>query len=276
MKLVSTLRYQLALSLLILLISITPTVHAVENKLDYQLQSSVYAWYGQLDIAQQKNNKNGAHHLLSITPLGEKDGLTEVEVELEYLPKKNEGTESTEITGHYQIQKILINPITAQVNNTEMVLDEVDDFTSRYRSSSDSNLIRAFIYRWSQLLDNTSIGQSANSKLWQQLFAVKAIFTPEESQINSLTEYLSNLSSLKMKSSRHEIKNLSIRAQELENHYNIDFEYQWKIINQYGENELAQLGVEIEVEIKNGQVIIHLYKAKYLPPVTDLGAEIRC
>ncbi|MCL1076695.1 hypothetical protein D5R81_05115 [Parashewanella spongiae] len=278
MKLASTLPYQWSFCLLIFFVSFVPTTYAATTKLDYQLQGAVYSWYGQLDITPQKKGKNGAHHILSITPLRMKNGLTEVEVELEYLPQK---IGSDEIVGHYQIQKILINPVNAQVKNTEVVLDEVDDFTSRYRSSSDTNLIRAFVYRWSQLLDNASTSKQVNPKQWQKQFSSKSTFNPEESGLKSIPNYLAYLSTLQMKNSRHEIKNLNIRAQsnslqDNSTRYSVEFEYQWKGINSYDENELAQVGINIELEIKNGQIIIHRYKANYLPPVTDLGAEIRC
>ncbi|MGB0895148.1 MAG: hypothetical protein ACPGUD_12140 [Parashewanella sp.] len=259
-------------------------VQAVETKIDYQLQGAVYQWFGLLDQSNQaittKNsqkvikhlNQKGAHHLLSITTVDRYPSTTEVEVELEFLPKPSRADE--EIHGHYVIQTLLINPVTGEVSRSDILQNDIDDFTSRFRSSSDNNLIKGFLYHWTQLLDNASVANT-DQPLQVKNVTTNTRFNSEERNL-SVQDYIAQLQTLNAQSSRRAIKYLKITPAQAPHTFTVDYQYQWNLVNQDGEPELAQIGVTIKVMVKNGQVLVQEYKANYLPPVTDLGAEIRC
>ncbi|RLV58785.1 hypothetical protein D5018_15405 [Parashewanella curva] len=270
---------------------LTSTLNAAEKRIDYPLSSAIYQWYGFLDSQNLGKEKQaqypnvdfqelkdakvilGAHHLLSIVPVKQNSKTAEVEVELEFLPKV---ANSSEVYGYYLIQTLKLDKESGKVLSSKTVTNEKDDFTSKFRSASEPNLIKAFIYQWTQNLDNLSVNQPNSHIPWNKHFTANTKFKAEETSASSLASYFNLLANTKAKTSRRAIRNLNIKSISGTNQFQIDFEYQWSLLNQYDENELAQLGVTLVVSIKNGVVIVYEYKAKYLPPVTDLGAEIRC
>ncbi|NMH66439.1 hypothetical protein [Shewanella salipaludis] len=257
---------------------------AADEPVDYSLHGAIYAWYGQLDLGttpEQLITKDsqldfaeypqgkptvGAHHILSIEPLPSEDGLRRVEVTLEYLPWDPDNLEGN---GHYLIQELSLTQDTLLVRSSQTTLDEVDDFISSYREASDHNLIRALIYRWTQTLDNPG----RNSL--QAMLSANASFQSPEAGIDEPAAYLAWLQAREDKQSRRVIKNLAITPLAPQE-YQAQFEYQWTAINPQGETELAQVAVELRLRVHNGIAIITGYRERYLPPVTDLGAEIRC
>ncbi|WP_133406622.1 hypothetical protein [Parashewanella tropica] len=274
-----------------LLLTLTPTLNAAEKRIDYPLNSAVYQWYGFLDSRNLTKEKQaqypnvdfqelkdakviqGAHHLLSIVPIKQDNKIAEVEVELEFLPKI---TDTNEVYGYYLIQTLKLDKQSGKILSSKTLTNEKDDFTSKFRSASAPNLIKAFIYQWTQHLDNLSVNQPNSHISWNKHFTANTKFNAEEASTSSLADYFNLLANTKAKTSRRAIRNLNIKPISGTDQFQIDFEYQWSLLNQYDEDELAQLGVNLVVSIENGVVIVHEYKAKYLPPVTDLGAEIRC
>ncbi|MEH6443479.1 MAG: hypothetical protein V7784_06245 [Oceanospirillaceae bacterium] len=258
---------------------------AADSKVDYQIQGAVYEWYGRLDLPSEPAlvldksaskiallSNQGAHHLMSIDILAMHKPYVEIEVELEFLPKPDQVGQ--EIVGRYIIQKLFINPQTAQVTQSEIVKNEVDSFTSKYRPSSNANLIRSFVYKWTRSLDRSSESKSAD-KLLLNAFALNTPFLSEESN-DSVTGYLAQLAKLDSINSHRAIKYLKITPTAEPNSFAVEYQYKWNLINKDNEPELAQIAVDIQLVVKDGRVFVQHYKAKYLPPVTDLGAEIRC
>ncbi|MFT7365530.1 MAG: hypothetical protein ACI9OW_000410 [Marinobacter psychrophilus] len=130
-----------------------------------------------------------------------------------------------------------------QVLKVETELNEKDDFESRYIASASTNLIRAFLYSWTQGLDEPG---SASLSHW---LASDAQVTLTEDQIISPLD---------------------------KQQYHVDFEYQWSALNAQGENEIANIGVSMRLSVIDGKVLMQVYTEQYLAPKTDLGAEVCC
>ncbi|MBM7073854.1 hypothetical protein JQC92_17745 [Shewanella sp. 202IG2-18] len=272
----------------ILLFTTTFLASAADKPLDYQLQGKVYQWYGFLDqsrhvipdstsvdFGEYKNAERtaGAHHILTITPEVKENGKQIIEVELEYLSKPDLGRA---MVGQYVIQSLTLDLKTNQIIVSKTELNEFDNFESNYRSASQSNLIKAFIYEWTDHIDKLSEGKSISNAALLKAFGVNTKFSSEESRISNVKQYLSEIAKQGYKQSRRAIKNLNIQPSEDHQIYTASFQYVWNALNHDGENELAQMGLELEVKFVDGKLKIVSYKAKFLPPVTDLGAEIRC
>lgn len=271
--------------LLFVATGITPQSQAAEQEIDYNLYGALYAWYGQLDLgtvptslATQEHELDftqypggnpvaGSHHILNIAPQSSQDGLTQVEVTLEYQEFNPDNAEGQ---GHYLIQELSLIPGDWLISASKTVLDETDDFSSNYRPSSDTNLIRALIYRWTQVLD------SPKQQSLTPFLAKEASFVSAERQIKTPEQYLNWLLQQDYLSSRRAIKNWAIKATDSPGEYSVVLEYQWTAVNRQGETELAQLEVKVLIQVKDGVASILDYREAYLPPVTDVGAEIRC
>lgn len=254
---------------------------------DYQLQSTIYHWYGlldkpelnlpaavKLDLGEYKGNQRvaGAHHILSLTPISHMNGKTKVKIELEFLPKL---TDTSEVIGQYVIQQLTIDTTNKQILSSETKVNEVDDFSSNYREAGDFNLIKSFVYGWTHTLDKLSEGKTVSTEVVKK-FTSQVEFTAEEAAAETPAQYIKLVKTQNYQQSRRAVKNLNIRKQKQSDQYRISYQYVWNATNHDNENELAQVGVELTISIVNGEVQILRYQAEYLPPVTDLGAEIRC
>ncbi|WP_428775359.1 hypothetical protein, partial [Vibrio sp.] len=92
----------------------------------------------------------------------------------------------------------------------------------------------------------------------------------------NVEEYFSFLHNQQYKNSRRIIKAFRIQPVAETGQFKVNVEYQWTVINRDNETELAGIGFTMMVTFHQGQLKVTRYHAKYLPPVTDLGAEIRC
>jgi hypothetical protein len=288
---------------------------------DYLINAQVYTYYGELDASQQwrekypnakvdlqeyaqENSKGrspsqpqahwqaGAHHILDISPLPENTPLlTQVRITVEFYPQANN---DEPVQGYYLQQLLsfehhnhssspsLNSSLNLSLSKVETEFIEQDDFGSRFIASSDTNLIRGLLYRWTQGLDEPD---TDNLSLWLSPEAKLAL---AEKEITSIVGYQAYLAGLGLTQSRRAIKNLQIQAVSEEGvisveqegiegrDYRVEFEYQWSALNGEGETEMANIGVVIHLHIQQGKVRINRYQEQYLPPKTDLGAEIRC
>lgn len=272
-------------SLLAALICMPPlcAIAAPEIARDYAINAAVYQWYGKLDQGQippelttadasislpEYNGQpsGGAHHLLSVELADIDNHQQRVDVTLEFLPHSLNG----ETQGHYLEAELYFDSQSLKLSALRPRVHEIDDFNSNYRSASDTNLIRALIFRWTEQLDNPA-----------HIFAVAGHmgvngFTAAETGPADARAYLDYLSALQYAKSRREIKNLNFNPTEQAGVYRVEFEYQWRAWNALGEEELAQIAVQMTVVIEDGEAHARDYRETYLPPVTDLGAEIRC
>ena len=265
--------------------TVMPDVSASDAVTDYRLQSAVYQWYGQLDRGKAPQHLIqaparidfaeypgaipviGAHHILTITPMEVADDIARIEVELEYQPWMADTTRSA---GQYMIQALTLDGTSGHLLASETLVNEKDDFISTYREASDLNLIHSLIFRWTQALD------TPNGEALTTMLSDDARFrSPEPGDLGPVS-YLDYLGSLQHSISRRVIKNLNIDASDDTGAYHIDFEYQWSASNIQGVTELAQVGITMLVAIEDGKAVIRQYHSQYLPPVTDLGAEVRC
>lgn len=268
---------------------------AAEPLKDYRLEAAVYQWYGALDSGTapasgeqavavtlpeyQGTQGGGAHHILAITPLpaatplpattpAARDGSPlQASVSLEFLPP----SPGDMTRGHYLEVTLSFDAAMALTAHSTEV-HEQDDFDSRFRPSADTNLIRALIYRWTAQLD--APGTRYPNAL--PPFTNGASFITPERGINTAEAYLSYLENLQHQSSRREIKNLILQSSVQPGEYQVSFEYQWRAQNARGEEELSQLQVDMTLILQDGQAKISAYRERFLPPVTDLGAEVRC
>lgn len=245
---------------------------------------------------EQAHWQAGAHHILDISPLPESaPGFTQVRVTVEFYPQ----ADNDEPVQGYYLQQLLsfeqqnpssspsLNPsFSPRLSKVETEFIEQDDFGSRFISSSDTNLIRGFLYRWTQGLDEP---ETDNLSLWLSPEAKLAL---AEAQITSIVDYQVYLSGLGLTQSRRAIKNLqiqpvsaakaisaeqdSIEGRHSRVEYRVEFEYQWSALNGEGEIEMANIGVVIYLHVQHGRVQVKGYQEQYLAPKTDLGAEIRC
>jgi hypothetical protein len=305
--------------LALLVVCISANAYAAELIKDYLINAQVYTWYGELDASQQWREKYpnakvdlkeyapelirgqsqgepleqahwqaGAHHILDISPLPESAPLlTQVRVTVEFYPQAN----NDEPVQGYYLQQLLSfeqqNPSSSpSLSKVETESIEQDDFSSRFIASSDTNLIRGFLYRWTQGLDEP---ETDNLSLWLSPEAKLAL---AEAQITSIADYQAYLGGLGLTQSRRAIKNLQIQPMSEEKaisaeqdsiegrhsrmEYRVEFEYQWSAINGEGETEMANIGVVIYLHVQQGRVQVKGYQEQYLAPKTDLGAEIRC
>lgn len=271
-------------------------LHAGEPLKDYRLEAAVYQWYGALDSGTlfesgkghklpftlpeyQGTQGGGAHHILAITPLLTDTPIPTAEpqansgsplrasVSLEFLPPSpGDMTRGhyLEVTMHFDAA-LALTALTTEAH-------EQDDFDSRFRPSADSNLIRALIYRWTAQLDSPGTPYPMGLPPFTQ----DASFIAPEKGIDNAADYLGYLASLQHQSSRREIKNLILQSSAEPGEYRVSFEYQWRAQNARGEEELSQIQVDMTLVVTNGQAVISAYRERFLPPVTDLGAEIRC
>ena len=274
--------------LIIFSLSVTSLFALANNSvIDYQLQSTVYHWYGVLDkpelpiptsadvdLKEYQNQQRvaGAHHILTITPVSQKNDTQIVEVELEFLPKD---MSKTQVIGQYVIQQLTIDTQLQQVTASKTELNEFDDFNSNYRDAGNLNLIKSFVFGWTQTLDKLSEGKPVSTRLVNR-FAAKSEFSAEENAAENPAQYIAIIKKQDYLQSRRAIKNLNIRRVKGSNAYTVSYQYVWNATNHDNESELAQVGIELKITIENGEIKIESYQAKYLPPVTDLGAEIRC
>lgn len=277
-----------------LLWSLSLPLYAAEPLKDYRLEAAVYQWYGMLDSGKtssfsgqqlavtlpeyQDAQGGGAHHILGITPLlvdtsqptgsqANSDSAIQASVSLEFLPPSpGDMTRGhyLEVTMHFDAAMAL-TALTTEVH-------EQDDFDSRFHPSADSNLIRALIYRWTAQLDSPGTLHPQGLPP----FTKTASFIAPEKGINNPAAYLNYLNSLQLQSSRREIKNLILQSGAEPGEYQVSFEYQWRAQNARGEEELSQIQVDMTLIVTDGQAVIAAYRERFLPPVTDLGAEIRC
>ena len=280
----------LYLSLLCLpLLCLISVAHAAEeNGRDYAINAAVYQWYGKLDQGQipttltnanaeislpeyAQSSAGGAHHLLSVTPEDSDENRHDsrqqrVAVTLEFLPRSNSG----ETRGHYLEAELVFDSQTLKLSALTPQVHEIDDFDSNYRSASETNLIKALVFRWTEQLDNPATITPVTKQIGTQGF-VAAEKGPADT-----AGYLGFLQSLHYVRSRREIKNFNLQPSEQPGMYRVGFEYQWRAWNAEGEEELAQIEVQMTVLIEDGEAQVQEYRETYLPPVTDLGAEIRC
>jgi hypothetical protein len=300
---------------------ISYNTYAAELIKDYLINSQVYTWYGQLDASQQWREQYpnakvdlkeyaqarpqglsqaqsqvhwqaGAHHILDISLLpGSTPLLTQVRVTAEFYPQANN---DEAVRGYYLQQLLSFEPqhhssspsLNLSLSKVETELIEQDDFSSRFIASSDTNVVRGFLYRWTQGLDEPD---SDNLSLWLSPEAKLAL---AEAQITSIVDYQAYLAGLGLIQSRRSIKNLQIQPVGEEKaisaeqdgiagkhsrvEYRVEFEYQWSALNGEGETEMANIGVVIYLHVRQGKVSVLEYREQYLAPKTDLGAEIRC
>ncbi|WP_372871485.1 hypothetical protein [Shewanella sp.] len=255
---------------------------------DYVINAFVYNWYGKLDTGRlptdmmtadasialpeigdttpQSLAHVGAHHILSIKTQSLDEALLPVDVTLEYLPLSATGLSR----GHYLEVRLYLEPGQLTLSRLETLVHEEDDFDSNYRSASELNLIRAMIFNWTAQLDNPD----TQCDICPQIGVTT--FEGAERGAKNANAYLAKLSTLGHSQSRREIKNLIITPATQPNNYSVSFEYQWRATNTASEQELAQIAVQMQVIIENGTARVMEYHESYLPPVTDLGAEIRC
>ncbi|QQX79489.1 hypothetical protein JK628_18470 [Shewanella sp. KX20019] len=279
------------LLLTLLFVNVSTFANADEQRKNYALNGAIYQWYGQLDRGilptdlvskssidqpslfdssyyQNGQIVAGAHHLLQITPITKDSQHTQVEVTFEFY---HYDEEQTRVTGRYVIQSLTLENDNLSLVSSQNITNELDDFESKYIPSSDNNLIRSLVYRWTNSLDKPG---SVNIK---QLITASAPFKAAETSVASAKQYPLYLASLNFSDSRRVIKNLQISKQVIaQGRYSVSYEYQWTAINAEGELELAQVGVNLSVDVANGIAVISDFWEEYLPPVTDLGAEIRC
>ncbi|WP_428617411.1 hypothetical protein [Shewanella sp.] len=275
----------MALLMMLGAIFIPPRTQAAE--VDYGLEADVYLWYASLDMAQYQQRlakdvglvdlaeyagaeiRGGAHHIMSITPIAQSQDGSEVEVEIEFLlASAMEIKAHSEVRGQYVVQRLNLDNL-GLVRSSVTLVNEYDDFTSRYRAAAPNNQIRAALYAWTQSLDSLD-----GARLFS-LMATDASFSGPEDPSQTLGQYLAYLKRLEHSDSRRVIKNLTLTP-ETAGIYRLNFEYQWTATNNQGEVELAQVGVVMLLSVSQQGVKVHLYRAQYLPPVTDLGAEVRC
>ncbi|MBB1270695.1 hypothetical protein [Shewanella sp. SR44-3] len=301
----------LRVMILLVLACVSQSVYSTELIKDYLVNAQVYQWYGDLDASQMWREKYpsakvdlqeysqgqpqgqsqgqwqpGAHHILDITPLPENTPfITQVRVTLEFYPQE---IHREKVVGYYLQQLLSFDQRSGDFNlslqrvETESI--EQDDFESRFMPSSDSNLIRGFLYRWAQGLDEP---ETDNLSVW---LAQNAKISLAEAQIATIADYQAYLAGLGLTQSRRAMKNLQINplvATEISDieaaqntvgakAYQVEFEYQWSALNAQGETEMANIGVVIRLTVEQGKVQIQFYQEQYLAPKTDLGAEIRC
>jgi hypothetical protein len=268
----------------------TATAQKVDkNTKDYLIYASVYQWYGELDSNEnwrkdhpqvvldfkeypQNSWGKGAHRILDIAPLADitasdtPPASHRVRVALEFYPAT---AGADHVIGQYVQQLVTFDRNLQQVLKVETELNEKDDFESRYIASASTNLIRAFLYSWTQGLDEPS---SASLSHW---LASDAQVTLAEDQIIGLSNYKAQIKALGLTQIRRVIKNLRISPLDKQR-YQVDFEYQWSALNAQGENEVANIGVSMRLSVIDGKVLIQVYTEQYLAPKTDLGAEVRC
>ncbi|QSX31116.1 hypothetical protein JYB88_05600 [Shewanella cyperi] len=252
---------------------------------DYLIQSAVYQWYGELDLGiQPKATVNtdlaeyptgkpvaGAHQILAIDQIAEENGRLLLEVELEYQARDAGPGE-----GRYLIQTLTLenSDSAPQAGPTliasETQVNEIDELSGQFRPAAEQNLIRALLFRWTQALD-----YPGSQALTSMLLPEASFTSPEPGQLSPVS-YQAALQALNNQNSRRAIKNLSIGTAQADGSYPVSLEYQWSAINQWGETELARVGVSMTVLVRDGRALIAHYQSQYLPPVTDPGAEIRC
>jgi hypothetical protein len=260
-----------------------------ENIKDYLVYANVYQWYGQLDTDQDWHEKQpqavidfseypqgrwqtGAHHILDIAAITDKAGTGsdavshQVRVTLEFYPAN---PNAEQVVGQYLEQVITFDSSNNRVLKVETQLNEQDDFESRYIPSAETNLIRSFLYRWTQGLDEPG------SERLSHWFAADAKVELAEANIDTIAAYQIQLSEQGLTQSRRAMRNLLITPSGA-GQFQLEFEYQWSAFNAQGENEIANIGVSIRLTVIDGKVQIKAYKEQYLAPKTDLGAEIRC
>lgn len=260
-----------------------------ENIKDYLVYANVYQWYGELDTDQSWQEKHpqavidfseylqghwqaGAHHILEISAVTdsvetEGDALSnQVRVVLEFYP---ENPNAEPVLGQYLAQLLTFDSSNNRVLKVETQFNEQDDFESSYIPSAETNLIRSFLYRWTQGLDEPG------SDLLSRWFAADAKVELAETNISTIAAYQTQLSEQGLIQSRRVMKNLRIMPMGAQQ-YQLEFEYQWSALNAQGENEMANIGVSVELTVVDGKVLILVYREQYLAPKTDLGAEIKC
>ena len=256
---------------------------------DYLVYASVYQWYGELDsnenwrqnhpqvtldFAEYPQNSwaQGAHQILDIAPVSEDSASNnppashQVRITLEFYPAV---ADSDHVTGQYMQQLITFSLDYQQVLKVETEMNERDDFESRYIASADTNLIRAFLYSWTQGLDEPD---SASLTQW---LTSDAQVNLAETQVADISDYQAHMQAQGLTQSRRVIRNLKISPLD-EQQYQVEFEYQWSAINGDGETEIADIGVSLRLSVVDGKVSVHVYTEQYLAPKTDLGAEVRC
>ncbi|WP_298770154.1 hypothetical protein [uncultured Shewanella sp.] len=290
----------LSLVWLVILSHVSFTVFAQTPKKDYVLYSAVYAWYGQLDIAgipeqdvligkgvndfsylQTEQGLSGAHHILNINLLDDNEHQMQVEVTLDYYYQVSsqdtayQGQSSAALPARYLVQRLILEKDPLGVIDSHNVINELDAYPSRFIPSAERNLIRGLLYQWTDLLDHPEeVNVHAAIDEWVD---INANFQGAELNVIEPHHYFFLLEALGHRFSRREIKNVRIIPLENEaSTYQVHFEYQWMVLNSFGEKELAQIGVRLKVKIVDKRAVIKEYEEVYLPPVTDLGAEIRC
>ena len=260
----------LVIPLLMLLITgLTPKVQATDLP-QYDLHSVIYQWYGALDAKGPA--QSSSHHLLNIgqprkAGSGEQ-AQVEVDVQLESQDKR---IGENPYPGSYEEHVLRISSDLKQVLASQTTFYSIDDFDSKYRPSRAINLIKSLVYAWTHGLD------SYDSETLEQLLLPSSKFIAAEAEVQQAAEYAPYLLSLNYLKNHRSLSKLVIEAanEGLDN-YHVTFEYQWWAVNQQGNTELAQIAVEIQVQIIAGEALIRFYKEVYLAPITDAGAEVRC
>lgn len=223
----------------------------------------------------------GAHHVLDIVKVSEDNVSINVEVTLEYYYQVSsilsvaQKEPITAVPARYLVQALTLEKASLNVINSRNIINELDDYPSRFIPSAERNLIRALLYQWTDLLDHPDLPRSQDHI--DLLVEANSDFQAAELDTTDPYQYLLLLEALGHSQSRREIKNVRIiQLDSQDGQYQVTFEYQWAVINSFGEPALAQIGVKIRINIVDNKAIIHTYEEQYLPPVTDLGAEIRC
>lgn len=237
------------------------------EQVHHGLQAAIYQWYGKLDTIM-----NASHHLLSIGQprhVGQGDQAhVEVNVQLESQERR---LGQSHYPGHYEEQVLHISGTLERVLHSQSVLYSLDDFDSKYRPSRANNLIKALVFSWTHGLD------TYDESALQRHLLVNSTFVAAELRVQKLIDYVPYLRSLNYLKNHRNLNKLNIETLNIEQDtYRVTYEYQWWAVNQQGESELAQMAVEMQVQIIAGRAMISLYKETYLAPITDAGAEVRC
>lgn len=290
----------LSLVCLVILSHVPFIAFAQTPKKDYVLYGAIYAWYGQLDMLgvserdvliekgindfsylKTEQGLPGAHHILNINLLDDNAHQMQAEVTLDYYypvssqDSAHQGQTRGALPARYLVQRLTLEKDPLRVIDSHNIINELDDYPSRFIPSAERNLIRALLYQWTDLLDHPE-GANVHAAI-DEWIDINANFQGAELNVIEPHQYFFLLEALGHSFSRREIKNVRIipLANEAST-YQVLFEYQWTVLNSFGEQELAQIGVSLKVNIVDTRAVIQEYEEVYLPPVTDLGAEIRC
>mgnify|MGYP000117595325 FL=1 len=246
---------------------------------DYDVLAAVYGLFAQLDAGDPLNEEfywlvnqesvQHAHHVLKTTVQHVDASSVKVAVSFEYqflIPSEKASP------ARYLEQVIVFTKnalgLPDKVVSIQTLVDETDNFNSVFIPSKDQNLIRSLLYDWTYRINEP--GQWSLNHLAPN----PDTFTSAEPDVFGTDTYLQALKKLNYVSSRRTIQNLVIKP--MDDAYLVSFEYIWHGQPQEGIEELARQSQKWKVEIQKDRAVVVEFEEKYLTPVTDLGAEIRC